>query len=400
MFKFKTDEVLKQFSKKTGMFITDRQKRVLEPVTPKKPNKKPKILEKSPPPLKKPIAATVYPEVDFLGFLQCERNGLVEQAAQAKDFEDRITTISEQLQCSKLSIKERNDLKSQRNTLITNLGKITSPQITAFDSSITPLLRMYYRKQATPERLIALYKETFQQHANAPLLQLMGPDICHRCGSEYKESPEECLLVCTTCAEAVQFMDASASSVAYGDEVEYMSFSYKRMNHLNEWLNHFQARESTRIPETCIESIMARLRDNGCTEPTFADVKLCMKSLKLRGYYDNCMQAWCRITGKEPVRLSPECEERIRLMFMCIQKPFEKHCPPNRTNFLNYTFVICCFCDMLGYTELLPYFSLLKGEDKLEHQIDIFAAVLKEVGWDYDFTMILEKAAEDKELVN
>jgi hypothetical protein len=132
--------------------------------------------------------------------------------------------------------------------------------------------------------------------------------------------------------------------------------------------------------------IMLQLYKKGFTDPrkiTFDHVKRVLKDLALRRYYDNCMQAWCRITGKEPIRLNPVCEEKIRLMFQRIQEPFKKHCPADRKNFLSYPFVMYSFCDMLGYDELLPYFSLLKGKDKLKLQETIFAAICKDVGWDY-----------------
>lgn len=41
------------------------------------------------------------------------------------------------------------------------------------------------------------------------------------------------------------------------------------------------------------------------------------------------------LNGVPPPKLSPELEERLKAMFTEIQEPFERHCPPNRKNFLS-----------------------------------------------------------------
>ena len=124
--------------------------------------------------------------------------------------------------------------------------------------------------------------------------------------------------------------------------------------------------------------------DRGLTDISaisFNDVRRAQKHLTLRRYYDYTMQIWCRLTGNDPVRLDPICEEKIRLMFTRIQAPFKKHCPQERKNFLSYPYCMYKFCQLLGYKDLLPYFSLLKGPDKLKLQETLFEVICLEVGW-------------------
>ena len=140
------------------------------------------------------------------------------------------------------------------------------------------------------------------------------------------------------------------------------------------------------VPDSVMMRIMKCLYEKRLVDPqaiTFAQVKKAEKDLGLRKYYDQTMQIWCRITGNQPVRLDPVCEEKIRLMFIHIQAPFDKHCPLTRKNFLSYPYVIYKFCQMLGYDNLLPYFSLLKGKEKLKLQEDIFRKICTEIGWEF-----------------
>ena len=151
-----------------------------------------------------------------------------------------------------------------------------------------------------------------------------------------------------------------------------------------EWLNHFQAKESTPVPNEIIKKIMVYLHERRITQAsniTYNDIKKAQRHLHLRKTYDQTMQIWCRITGRKPLRISPICEEKIKLMFIQIQKPFEKHCPKHRKNFLSYPYCMYKFCQLLQYDHLIPYLTLLKGKDKLDLQESIFKNICTELNW-------------------
>ena len=64
--------------------------------------------------------------------------------------------------------------------------------------------------------------------------------------------------------------------------------------------------------------------------------------------------AICNIlNGVPPPKLSPELEARLKAMFAEIQEPFERNCPPNRKNFLSYSFSLYKMCELLGEDHLL-----------------------------------------------
>ena len=353
------------------MFLTDRKRK--------------QQVCKNPVSKKKKLCTLPSRPCDFLNFLQEERNNFITSCRENQEKLAVLTHVEQKLQLLPSSaFDERSQLKKQRVSLLSETAN--KLPLEKYDKKLLPLLRMFYMKQKNSVDLIELYKTMFKPNETAVTIKLVDPDVCLKCNKEYIQSLDECLLMCATCAEVVPFMDASISSVAYGDEVDYCSFSYKRITHLNEWLNHFQARESTRIPDDVLENIMHYLKKKRLlrAEITFDHIKDAMKRLSLRRYYDNCMQAWCRITGNEPVRLNPVCEEIIKLMFVRIQEPFKRLCPKSRKNFLSYPFVMHAFCKMKNYTTLLPYFSLLKGKGKLLLQEQIMTAICQDVGWHYE----------------
>ena len=87
------------------------------------------------------------------------------------------------------------------------------------------------------------------------------------------------------------------------------------------------------------------------------------------------------MNGQKPLSMTPEMEEKLRYLFLQIQKPFEKYCPAGRKNFISYNFVFYKFCEMLDYNEFLKYFPLLKSKEKLYQQEQIWKKICEDIGW-------------------
>ena len=77
-----------------------------------------------------------------------------------------------------------------------------------------------------------------------------------------------------------------------------------------------------------------------------------------------------------------EIEERLRLMFKEIQKPFDDNCPAERKNFLSYSFVLYKFCELLSEDSYLQYFPLLKSKEKLHQQDVIWKRICATLKWE------------------
>ena len=131
---------------------------------------------------------------------------------------------------------------------------------------------------------------------------------------------------------------------------------------------------------------MERLADErvrGVDDITVHRVRDVLKKLKLRKYYEHTQLITCKITGRPPPRMTPTQEERIKLLFMAASTAFQQLCPPDRSNFLSYAFTLFKFSELLGYTEFLPNFALLRGPAKLRRQDEIYKALCEALDWEF-----------------
>ena len=153
-------------------------------------------------------------------------------------------------------------------------------------------------------------------------------------------------------------------------EISY--FAYKRINHFNEWLAQFQAKETTQIPKEVMDNIKAQIKKERI-EINDIDNKKAKEILKKLGYnkyYEHIPFIKEKLGIKPPV-MSPELEDKLCNLFTEIQRPYAKFCPDNRVNFLNYYYTVYKLCELLGETSFLPYFPMLKDRDKRIEQDEI-----------------------------
>ena len=220
-----------------------------------------------------------------------------------------------------------------------------------------------------------------------PPILVIKEDVCDTCEVAMVILSSEARMGCPMCSRTKPYMQATSSRIPYGEEVEFASFSYKRQNHFQEWLNSIQAKENTEVCATVINDVIAYLYQKLGVRDTSAItqqlVRTALKKLGLKKQYDHTMQIFVSITGKKPPRFTTFQEEQLRLMFDAIQGPFKKHCPPDRKNFLSYSYCIHKFCQLLGYDDVLKYFVLLKGDEKLKKQDMIFSNICGELDWQF-----------------
>jgi len=167
-------------------------------------------------------------------------------------------------------------------------------------------------------------------------------------------------------------------------EITY--FSYKRINHLNEWLNQIQGKETTEIPDEIYERILLEIKKQRITNMatlTNEKIKNILKQMKVHKYYEHIPHIMSRLNGLSMPNFSSDLEENLRSMFKQIQTPFLKHSPPKRKNFLSYSYVLHKFLQLLEKDEYLHFFPLLKSRDKLSSQDAIWKLICEEVGWQY-----------------
>ena len=213
-------------------------------------------------------------------------------------------------------------------------------------------------------------------------------EICKRCNSTnlYKNTFRS-EYVCMDCGCCDWYLGEELSYKEEQENIEKtVNSGYKKENHLNEWILQFQGRETTNIPQDVLDKLRAEFkkeRIKDVSEISKDKVKKFLKKLKLTKYYEHSTYITHILNGLTPPVMSQELEDRLRLMFREVQDPFKKHCPPDRNNFLSYSYVLYKFCELLDEDDYLPYFPLLKAKDKLRQQDVIWKNICKELQWEY-----------------
>jgi len=209
---------------------------------------------------------------------------------------------------------------------------------------------------------------------------------CEECHTEMIFSANEAVFTCTQCGFQ-EFVLVDSDKPSYKDpprEVSY--YAYKRINHFNEWLAQFQAKESTEIPQEVYEAICAELKKERILDYRTLSrqkVREILKKLKFNKYYEHVPHIINRLNGQNAPVMSREVEEKLRFMFKEIQPSFQKNCPKDRSNFLSYSYVLYKFCELLELDEYLSSFPLLKNRDKLYVQDKIWEKICEDLAWGY-----------------
>ena len=195
----------------------------------------------------------------------------------------------------------------------------------------------------------------------------IGKKICHKCGDETDVLIE-------------------SDKPSYKDppyEITY--FSYKRINHFNEWLAQFQAKETTDISKDIYEEIIDEIKKERLDINKLSASKLrsILKKIKKNKYYEHIPHILNKLNGINPPIMSSEIEEELRRMFKEIQIPFHKFCPKERKNFLSYSYVLHKFVELLELDEFIICFVLLKSREKLHQQDLIWKQICEYLDWQF-----------------
>jgi hypothetical protein len=209
---------------------------------------------------------------------------------------------------------------------------------------------------------------------------------CEFCGSEMTMCMNEAVLTCPDCGNQEQIL-IDSDKPSYKDpprEVAY--YAYKKINHFNEWLAQFQAKESTEIPQEIYDQILIQLKKErisnmGSLKPS--KLREILRGMGKSKYYEHIPHIINRLNGQNAPFMSREDEEKLRHMFREIQPSFKKHMPKGRRNFLSYAYVLYKFCELLEMDEFLPCFTRLKNREKLILQDKTWKLICEDMGWQY-----------------
>ena len=237
----------------------------------------------------------------------------------------------------------------------------------------------------TKKQMFDEYITRMKLNAGPEATQLMT-EHCAACNVAREEISSEGILVCPSCGSEEYALVVSDFPSFRDPPKERNNYAYKKINHLNEILNQFQAKESTIIPEDVMSEVILEIRKrriDNIADLSEEDIRQILKKLGRSKYYEHRAHILSRLNGNPPPTITPEIEEKIRQMFQEIQAPFLLYCPNDRTNFLSYSYILYKFFELLDLDEYKVFFPLLKSRDRLIAHDTIWKKICDYLQWEF-----------------
>jgi hypothetical protein len=318
----------------------------------------------------------------------CARND-VNAAVEATHVQGRIREIETELQHSN-PLQEY--YMKNMDLLMDYYKKQETPSASHPAGRDTNNTFMKFFSQAIPENTGPTRKQVFDEYVQRMKLAPSGDAIqtltehCGVCNVAREEISSEGILVCPRCGSEEYALVVSDFPSFRDPPKERNNYAYKKINHLNEILNQFQAKESTIIPEDVMNEVVLEIRKrriSNIADLSEDDIRQILKKLGRSKYYEHRAHILSRLNGNPPPTITPEIEEKIRAMFQEIQAPFLLYCPDDRTNFLSYSYILYKFFELLELDEYKVFFPLLKSRDRLIAHDHIWKKICEYLNWEY-----------------
>lgn len=202
---------------------------------------------------------------------------------------------------------------------------------------------------------------------------------CSFCKVEKTLDYHQSAYICPSCGEMEE--------VIIDEDRQIKEYSpYKRINHFREWLNQFQAKESTDIPDIVYKSILVEINKMRITDLSKLNKNITrkiLKKLEFNKYYEHIPYIINKLNNIPPPKISKQVEKVFINMFKQIQKPWELYKPKGRKNFLSYSYILHKFCELLDLDYLLDCFPLLKSHIKLMEQDEVWKKICNHLKWEF-----------------
>jgi hypothetical protein len=210
-------------------------------------------------------------------------------------------------------------------------------------------------------------------------------DICQYCfKGELIPIEDEGIIICNVCSRNVPYLIENEKPSYKEPPKEVCFYAYKRINHFKEILAQFQGKETTQIPLEVIENIKMQIKKERIDLGQISNLKTkeILKKLGYNKYYEHIPFIKDKLGIKPPI-MAPELEETLCNLFVELQSPYSKACPDDRVNFLNYYYTAYKLCELLGETQYLQHFPMLKDREKRIEQDTIWKQICSELDWEF-----------------
>lgn len=252
-------------------------------------------------------------------------------------------------------------------------------------SNIDPDSFVTITKKINKRQILDVYMQNYSTKNGNTSRDSFIEEICSNCHTKDSLILRDGRRECIECG-IVDYNVTETNKPSYKDKSsdKVYSFSYKRINHFNEWINHVQGIEVTNIPKNVFDQLNNEIKKERIVDRrrkiTQQKVRSYLKKLGLNNYYDHIPYITEQLGGERPPKIPPHIEDTLRRMFIEISSWFASYCPTSRRNFPRYTYVIYKCCELINYREILPYLPLLKTKARLRYMDEIWKNVCKKLG--------------------
>jgi hypothetical protein len=310
----------------------------------------------------------------------------------------KISKLRSELESINTILIERNPVENyyikNADIMLKYYGTQEKTQVSSSGNAVQNTF-LKYLNNTSNETASVSKKTLFEQYTSRMKLNTAPPaegsnvvtsEQCETCNVSREEITAEGILVCPLCGSEQYMMVVSDFPSFRDPPKERNNYAYKKINHLNEILNQFQAKESTIIPDEIMHEVVCEIkkrRIQNIADMTEKDMREILKKLNRSKYYEHATHILSRLNGNPPPTITPEIEEKIRAMFQEIQAPFLLYCPDDRTNFLSYSYILYKFFELLELDEYKVYFPLLKSRDRLISHDEIWKKICDYLRWEF-----------------
>jgi hypothetical protein len=219
------------------------------------------------------------------------------------------------------------------------------------------------------------------------------PTVCSKCPNGVVAEVRDSHYVCTTCgvvSPQCGYSIRNAESNVDWEELQgrrERKFWYLPLNHFRELMRQVQGLSQGNIPDEIYESLQEQFRKYRVPPENITSqrVRSMLKRIGKAKYYEH-REAITQVLNPvyQPIRIKPEHEEKLALMFVQLQPPFNKLKLqyPNRKNFLSYPFTLFKLNELNGWDEYNTRCDLLKSVELINKQDMWWGLMMKELGWE------------------
>lgn len=223
-------------------------------------------------------------------------------------------------------------------------------------------------------------------HVYAPSNLINEENYCFDCESFRVLHTDDATMICEKCRSQTIMSIFPERPSAKDPPAESHLYQYKRYVHFCDCLDNLQGKESASIPKTVLDTVTMEIHrtrmDTKLDYLTEEDIREFLKkhkNKKFDQYYDHATQILFKITNMQPIQMTPEMEENLKIMFIAIQEPFDLF-KDKRRNFSSYSYIIYKFCQLLEYKDFLPKLRLHKDHQKLHEHDMIWKKICEHMG--------------------